>query len=121
MNDPAAPAPDPATARPVLHEFDADVIFPIVADPIRRQLLETLAAGKPLAASQIAPGASRRLDAVLKHLAALKAAGLILVNSDPVDRRRQLYSLSPAVTVRSVGGRRELDFGCCVMRMGNVV
>src|SRR4051812_13984310 len=119
MSDLAAPTPQPATPTPVIHEFDAEVIFPIVADATRRQLLARLAAGKSLAASQMAPGASRRLDAVLKHLAALRAAGLILINADTADRRRQLYTLSPAVTVRTVAGRLELDFGCCVVRMGN--
>jgi hypothetical protein len=37
---------------------------------------------------------------------------------DPWDRRRQIYSLSPNVTVRAVEGGLEIDFGCCVLRTG---
>ena len=77
-----------------------------------------LAVGDPRAASQLAPGAGRRLDAVLKHLAALRVAGLVIAQDDPSDRRRQLYSLSPAVTLRTTPSGQEIDFGCCVLRLG---
>jgi DNA-binding transcriptional ArsR family regulator len=95
----------------------ANVVFAMLADPARRRLLETLAAGIPRRASQLAPAVSRRLDATLKHLVALRDAGLVVTQDDAKDRRRQLYSLSLAITVRAVEGGQEIDFGCCLLRV----
>lgn len=40
------------------------------------------------------------------------------MSRDPVDERRQLYSLTPAVQVRHTEAGLEMDFGCCVFRVG---
>jgi DNA-binding transcriptional ArsR family regulator len=109
---PAAPAPG------AVYHWRADVVFPILADPSRRQLLAALANGIPMAASQLASPAGRRLDATLKHLTALRASALVVTMDDPRDGRRQLYYLSPNLTVRFRDGEGEIDFGCCVLRVG---
>ncbi len=61
---------------------------------------------------------ARRLDATLKHLVALRQAGLVVTQLNPADGRRQLYTLPPTVKVtKTETGMREVDFGCCVMRV----
>jgi hypothetical protein len=55
-------------------------------------------------ASKLAGPAGRGLDATLKHLTALRDSRLIIAQPDPQDGRRQLYSLSPNLTVRVVEG-----------------
>jgi predicted transcriptional regulator len=92
-------------------------VFAMLADPVRRRLLQALASGLPLSASALKEGSGRRLDAVLKHLTALRASGLVVNAEDARDRRRQLYFLSPNVTVRIIEGGQEIDFGCAVLRL----
>ena len=88
----------------------------MLADATRRRILATLADGNPRFAAKLAHG---RLDATLKHLTALRDSGLIISQPDPRDGRRQLYSLSPDLTVRPIEGGQEIDFGCCVLRLAN--
>jgi hypothetical protein len=107
----------PSTSAPTAPPWDGEVIFPIVADPVRRALLRSLALGGPQAATQLAPGARRRLDATLKHLLALRTAGLVTQSPDPGDKRRQFYALAPAVPLRRTPeGGAEMDFGFCLLR-----
>ena len=108
---PPAHATDPAAAR-------RDLVFAALADPLRRRLLEQLADGKPRTATTCAGHLAKRLQATIKHLVHLRDAALVEMRPDPVDSRRQLYTLSPQVQVRrSDAGAIEMDFGCCVLRM----
>jgi DNA-binding transcriptional ArsR family regulator len=59
------PAPDPAA------------VFAALGDPTRRQLLERLSRDGPLTATQLAPSYPMSRQALVKHLAALSAAGLL--------------------------------------------
>jgi DNA-binding transcriptional ArsR family regulator len=115
MSD-AAPS---SVSPPAPLRWPEDVVFSTLGDPVRRRLLVSLAASGPQAASQLAPRVSRRLDATLKHLQTLRAAGMVVMTPDPVDKRRQLYALAPAVSVSArPDGGRDLDFGCCLARLG---
>lgn len=80
-------------------------------------MLVALAGCNGLAATQLAPLAGLRQDAALKHLNELRAAGLVSMKEDPQDRRRQLYTLTSAVTARRTEAGLELDFGCCLARL----
>ena len=60
------PEPDPLAA-----------VFAALADPTRRDLLERLAAGGAATATELAAGLPVSRQAVAKHLAALRAAGLV--------------------------------------------
>ncbi|MBI5772701.1 MAG: hypothetical protein HZA89_03035, partial [Verrucomicrobia bacterium] len=75
------------------------------------------ARGEPRPASVLKAGVGRRLDATLKHLIALRAAGLVVTRPDPADGRRMLYSLSPTVPVVKTDKGAVIDFGCCVVRL----
>jgi DNA-binding transcriptional ArsR family regulator len=97
--------------------WNPDVVFAVLADPVRRRLFQCLAHGKPLRALDLALNVGRRLDAALKHLVFLRKAGWITMAPDPVDARRQLYSLAPFVVVTRTEKGCEIDFGCCVLRI----
>ena len=54
-----------------------DDIFAALADPTRRRLLDQLSNEGPLSATDLAPGYPVSRQAVVKHLSALSAAGLL--------------------------------------------
>jgi DNA-binding transcriptional ArsR family regulator len=98
--------------------WNEDLIFSLLADPVRRRLLLNLArCGVGQAASQLNGGVGRRLDATLKHLTALRNAGLLVTQPDKVDARRMLYSLSPAVPLVKTETGSVIDFGFCSLRL----
>jgi DNA-binding transcriptional ArsR family regulator len=55
----------------------ADQVFTALADPTRRRLLDQLSAQGPLSATDLATGYPVSRQAVVKHLGALSAAGLL--------------------------------------------
>lgn len=113
MSEPILPLPAAAQSP----RWNADLVFAALGDPVRRRILQVLADGKPRTATDLKGSARRRLDATLKHLVALRAGGLVVTQANPVDGRRQLYTLSPHVTVmRNAAGGIEMDFGLCVVR-----
>ena len=98
--------------------WNEDLIFSLLSDPVRRRLLLNLArCGVGQAASQLNGGVGRRLDATLKHLTALRNAGLLVTQPDKVDARRMLYSLSPAVPLVKTETGSVIDFGFCSLRL----
>jgi DNA-binding transcriptional ArsR family regulator len=108
----------PVTAVPATGQWKPDVIFSVLVEPARRALLFSLAAGQAKPASVLRGATSLRLDATLKHLSVLRAAGLLVTAPDPVDERRTLYSLAPTVPVVNTDAGIALDFGCCLVRAG---
>jgi DNA-binding transcriptional ArsR family regulator len=67
-------------------------IFPALADPMRRQLLITLAKNSPKTATQLAQELPITRQGILKHLTILKNAGLVTVSQKGRDKR---YLLTP--------------------------
>jgi DNA-binding transcriptional ArsR family regulator len=55
----------------------SDDIFAALSDPTRRRLLDQLSSEGPLSATDLAPDYSVSRQAVVKHLGALSAAGLL--------------------------------------------
>ena len=97
--------------------WNADRVFALLAEPARRQILLVLAHGKALPASVLKGTARLRLDATLKHLAAMHSAGLLVTSPDPTDGRRMLYALAPSVpVVQTPEGAVTIDFGFCLLR-----
>ncbi|HEY3810873.1 MAG TPA: metalloregulator ArsR/SmtB family transcription factor [Acidimicrobiales bacterium] len=67
-------APDRRRTRPEPH---VDAVFAALADPTRRRLLDQLSAEGPLTATELAASYPVSRQAVVKHLGALAAAGLL--------------------------------------------
>lgn len=68
-------------------------IFAALADPMRRQLLATLAEHGPKTATQLATEYPITRQAILKHLALLAEADLVTVQQQGREKR---YTLTPA-------------------------
>jgi DNA-binding transcriptional ArsR family regulator len=67
----------PVLIRAVLPEPDVDAVFAALADPTRRRLLDQLSNEGPLTATELAASYPVSRQAVVKHLGALTAAGLL--------------------------------------------
>jgi len=109
-----APSPVPV---PNVSQWDADDIFLMLAEPARRRIMATLASGNPQAATSLKGSTHLRLDATLKHLTAMRKAGLLVMKPDQTDGRRMLYSLAPSVPVVTTATGRGIDFGFCLIRL----
>ena len=75
-------------------EAIAEQVFTALADPTRRGILATLAAGGPATATDLADRLPITRQAIAKHLVLLTEAGL--VTAVPGERRRIRYRLSSA-------------------------
>ena len=113
MSTPVAP---PAIPAPPSQVIPADTVYAALGDPTRRRLLQILADGQGRTASVLAGNVGKRLDATLKHLVALRGAGLVVTAEIPQDGRRLLYHLSPAIPVTKTERGWEMDFGYCLVR-----
>lgn len=67
-------------------------VFSALGEPLRRQLLETIAAQGPLTATELARLYPITRQGILKHLQVLQQAGLLTVSQYGRDKR---YELSP--------------------------
>jgi DNA-binding transcriptional ArsR family regulator len=110
----AAQVPAPSTPTTC---FNPDSVFSVLSDATRRHILCQLASGATLGATELAIGTGRSANLVNKHLMLMRDAGLVTAVESPVrgDRRRSLFTLVP--TIRPAPGARELDLGCCVLRL----
>ncbi len=72
-------------------EAIAEQVFTALADPTRRKILATLAAGGPATATDLADRLPITRQAIAKHLVLLTDAGL--VTAEPGERRRIRYRL----------------------------
>jgi len=70
-----------------------NLVFSALADPTRRGLMERLSSDGPLSATDLAAGGPISRQAVVKHLAALSAAGLLRAERRG---REVLYTVDPA-------------------------
>ena len=113
MSEPASLPTVPVTVKTV----DADTVFAALGDRTRRRILLALFDGQPRRATVLAGASGKRFDATLKHLVALRNAGLIVAALDPVDARRQVYTLAPSVKVAETPEGRTMDFGYCLVRL----
>ena len=75
-------------------ETTAERVFVALADPSRRSVLATLAAGGPATATDLADRLPITRQAIAKHLALLSDAGLVI--AEPGERRRVRYRLDSA-------------------------
>lgn len=71
----------------------ADAVFDALSDQTRRSVLQTIAQRGPLTATQLAEEFPVTRQAVSKHLATLRSAGLVAATREG---REVLYSFSPS-------------------------
>ena len=75
-------------------EAVAEAVFAALADPNRRAILATLAAGGPATATDLADVLPITRQGIAKHLGLLADAGLVA--AEPGERRRVRYRLQSA-------------------------
>lgn len=110
------PAASFPTLTTTVQTVSADTVFAALGDATRRRILLGVADGKPRTATAIASFSGKRFDATLKHLIALRNAGLLVAAQDAVDGRRQAYTLAPSVIVTNAAEGKTMDFGYCIVR-----
>lgn len=71
-----------------------DALFPALADPTRRRIVEMLAAS-PHTATELHRAFPIAAPAVSRHLRVLREAGLVVDRGVPGDKRVRLYALAP--------------------------
>ena len=84
----------PITLMPPDVEAIAEQVFAALADPNRRAILATLAAGGPATATDLATRLPITRQGIAKHLALL--ADACVVTAEPGERRRVRYRLRSA-------------------------
>ncbi len=99
-------------------EWTMKKILPMFAIPQRWKILLFLADKGPQPASAL-PGAQTRSgrSVVLKQLAAMRRAGMILKTENSRDGRKSLYSLAPTLPVRRTEDGIEMDFDFVLFRL----
>lgn len=76
-----------------------------LADPVRRRILDTLAAAGAATATQLAAGLPVSRQAVMKHLAMLDRAGLVSVQRHGREMQYRLQPGPAAETAAWLAGR----------------
>jgi predicted transcriptional regulator len=110
QTSPSASVPNPV-------HWDESLIFAVLNDESRRQLLRTIALGTIEPASQLKTRVGLRLHGTVKHLTLMREAGLVTMENDPADGRRQLYRLSPNVPLTKTDQGAVIDFGFVLLRL----
>ncbi len=105
---------NPITAHPPISAgtLSFDQLALGLGHPLRWRLLAELSAGEPRMVVELARHFRLPPTTVSKHLAAMRRAGVVTVT-------RRLYTI-PAY-FRPVPGERIVDFGRCVLRLGEPV
>lgn len=98
-----------------------DAIFSALADPTRRQVVETLLAEGETSVPRLSGHLPMTRQAVAKHLAALDEAGL--VERFPGAGREVLYALRPGALAPAADwlGRAERDWDARLARLKRAV
>ncbi len=97
-------------------------VLQAAGDPARWAVLRELAYGKPLSLQELAAKARRTPNQMGKHLAVLRAAGLVqAVPSPDGDGRKQCHAVPETFRRTDAEGRLMLDFGVCLLRFGDEV
>ena len=105
------PAPVPVVVQLVTN-LDPVAVFGALASEFRWAVLQRLATGQRLTASEVAAAFRREFDGVSKHLRLLRDAG-VLASAVGEDRREAIYFIPAAF--RATPGL--LDYGVCQVRL----
>lgn len=117
-------AVNPGTPVAATQSFFANPskVLAAAADPARWVVLRELAGGQVLNLQELAAKAGRTANQMGKHLAVLRAAGLVQVVPSPDgDERRQCHAVPAAFRCTDAAGRLMLDYGVCRLCFGDDV
>lgn len=108
------PAAEPRAAVP-------DAVFAALGDPTRRRLLDRLARDGPLTATELARDHQVSRQAIVKHLSALVAAGLVVGDRHGREVRYRVEAdrLDAAIAwLTDVGGRWDRRLAALQRQLG---
>jgi DNA-binding transcriptional ArsR family regulator len=71
---------------------DEDAVFSALGDATRRRLLDRLSSDGPMTATELAPDYPMSRQAVVKHLATLAGAGLLVPEREGRDVRYRVHA-----------------------------
>jgi DNA-binding transcriptional ArsR family regulator len=87
-----------------------EAVLYAISDMTRWQVLSELATGEPVMVTELAKKFGSSVPSMSKHLGALRSVGIVR------PWRGRLYTLVDAL--RPQPGKREIDFGHCLLRFG---
>lgn len=96
---------------------DRQTVLAAISDPTRCLILEKLFDRQPRVVGDFGVVHPHQRNNLRKHLELLAKAGLMIVEQDPKNQRRNLYTLAPAVKTGSGATGRTMDFGYCLLRL----
>ncbi|MDB6027652.1 MAG: hypothetical protein JWM68_3875 [Verrucomicrobiales bacterium] len=99
-----------------IRRWDADTVFRVVNDPMRRRIIRALAGGGWKTALELGVGPGSRRHTVLKHFTVLCKSGIVVRKENPQDARKPLHGLAPGVVVCQGEKSFTVDFGRGMIR-----
>jgi DNA-binding transcriptional ArsR family regulator len=97
--------------------WDTDELLVLLSDPLRRQIICSLAAGPKPASETSSAGRNRHV--YHRHFTRLRKAGIIIRKEKAKDRRKPLYYLDPRIAIGRADGILTVNFGRGQMRIQN--
>ena len=98
-----------------VYNWDQETIYFILGEPGRRKLLRLLFE-KPLQTGlELADGYDYKRDGILKQLAELRSAGLVVTHENETDGRRLRYALAPGLPLEMTEAGPRIQFGFCAV------
>ncbi|MDB6029421.1 MAG: hypothetical protein JWM68_5644, partial [Verrucomicrobiales bacterium] len=82
-----------------IRRWDADEVYLMVNDPMRRRIIRAFANGGWKMALELGVGPGNKRHTLLKHFKVLCKAGILVQKENPNDLRQPLYALVPSVVV----------------------
>lgn len=105
----------PTVARKDGSPWESSMVYHVLRDPIRREIIVRLAQTPALVGEELNPKADHKISTALKQLRVLCAAGWLVKTLNERDGRRPLYSLSPDLPLVRNGNGIAFEFGFCTV------
>ncbi len=122
LSNPVSPAASTSAVGATDFFANPGKVLQAASDPARWVVLRELAGGRPLSLQELAAKARRTPNQMGKHLAVLRAAGLVqAVPSPDGDGRKQCHAVPETFRRTDAEGWLMLDFGVCLLRFGDEV
>ena len=100
-----------------VQRFDADEVYFLLSDPVRRQFIRALADGELRTGVEMNAASGKKRHAYTKDLAMMLKAGILVQKGNPHDRRSVLYGFAPGVGLCRKDDYLIVDLGSAVFRL----